>query len=51
MRANAKLGRVSAKERETRPNARQSYKRYLQEKALELTADFMVNWIRFETSV
>ena len=27
------------------------FKRNIQEKALELTADFMVNWIRFETSV
>lgn len=29
----------------------QKFKRNIQEKALELTADFMVNWIRFETSV
>jgi hypothetical protein len=51
MRANARLGRVSEPRREKRGPTRGRVKRYLQEKTLELTADFMVNWIRFETSV
>jgi hypothetical protein len=42
---------ASRPRREKRGPTRGRVKRYLQEKTLELTADFMVNWIRFETSV
>ncbi|EFX83506.1 hypothetical protein DAPPUDRAFT_100542 [Daphnia pulex] len=52
MRANARDSDASRPRREKRGPTRGTVKRYLQqEKALELTADFMVNWIRFETSV